>query len=89
MDRWFYSVLRGLEYFRKASRVGRTRPDPRLEDAIDHVRGRRRPDGRSDLDGRLAGRTWFDLDEGPGLPSRWITLRALRVLAWWDAQGRS
>ena len=31
------------------------------------------------------GRVWFELDDGPGQPSRWITLRALRVLAWWDA----
>jgi hypothetical protein len=55
-------------------------------DAVAHVRSRRRGDGRWDLDWRPEGRTWFHLDDGPGQPSRWITLDALRVLAWWDAQ---
>ena len=28
----------------------------------------------------------FELEaEGEGFPSRWVTLRALRVLRWWDA----
>jgi hypothetical protein len=88
-DRFFYSVLRGLDYFRRAAAVAGTGPDPRLAEAIAHVRDRRRDDGRWDLDWTPAGRTWFDVDDGPGKPSTWITLRALRVLAWWDAQRRS
>jgi hypothetical protein len=32
----------------------------------------------------MRGRVWFEMDEEPGRPSRWITLRALRVLRWWD-----
>ena len=85
-DRWFYSVLRGLAYFRDASVLDGTPADPRLADAIAHVRSRQRGDGRWDLDWRPEGRTWFHMDDGPGRPSRWITLDALRVLAWWDAQ---
>lgn len=61
------------------------RPDPRLADAIDHLRSRRREDGTWPVDWALGGRTWFEMDEGPSRPSRWVTLRALRVLAWWDA----
>jgi len=73
-----------LDYFRASAFVTGAAPDPRLREAIDHVRSRRLPDGRWPLDRRLPGRVWFDLDDGPGRPSRWITLRALRVLKWWD-----
>lgn len=59
-------------------------PDPRMGDAVAHVRSRRTANGRWLLDRSLPGRTWFRLDEGVGRPSRWITLRALRVLRWWD-----
>ncbi|MEZ6184467.1 MAG: squalene cyclase [Planctomycetota bacterium] len=79
--RWRYDVLRALDYFRAAGGD----PDPRLADAIEHLRAKRRPDGTWALDWTLRGRTWFPLDPGPGEPSRWITLRALRVLRWWDA----
>jgi hypothetical protein len=84
--RWRYEVLRGLDYFRDAAALTGNAPDPRLADAIDHVRSRQRPDGRWPLDRRDPGRVWFDVDEDPGEPSRWVTLRALRVLQWWDDQ---
>ncbi len=35
---------------------------------------------------RYPGKTWFEL-EHVGEPSRWNTLRALRVLQWWDRSG--
>jgi hypothetical protein len=78
-SRWRYDVLRALDYFRAADRR-----DPRLEEAVRYVRSRRRPDGTWTLDRRLPGRVWFELEDGEGRPSRWITLRALRVLRWWD-----
>lgn len=83
-SRWRYDVLRGLDHFRNAATLTGNPPDPRLADAVDHVRSRQRPDGRWPLDRRDPGRVWFDVDEGPGEPSRWVTLRALRVLRWWD-----
>jgi hypothetical protein len=83
--RWYYDVLRALDHFRAASLMDGAPPDPRLGEAIDYVRSRRREDGRWDLDWSPTGRAWFDVDDGPGRPSRWITLRALRVLKWWDA----
>jgi hypothetical protein len=83
-NRWRYDVLRALDYFRTSAVVTGAAPDQRLREAIDQVRSRRLPDGRWPLDRRLPGRVWFDLDDGPGRPSRWITLRALRVLKWWD-----
>jgi len=88
-NRWMYDVLRGLDYFRSAGILTGDHPDPRLAEAIEHLRSRRRPDGRWDLDWSPAGRTWFDIDEGQGRPSRWVTLRALRVLDWWDSAVRN
>ncbi len=81
-NRWRYDVLRALDYFRAAS----DQPDPRLRDAIEHVRSKRRADGTWSLDWTLPGRIWFDVDDGPGQPSRWVTLRAMRVLNWWEAR---
>ncbi|MEZ0448675.1 hypothetical protein [Cellulomonas sp. ICMP 17802] len=78
---WQYDVLRGLDYLRGAG----AEPDPRMAEAVEHVRSRRQPDGRWLLDRVPTGRVHFDLEEGVGRPSRWNTLRALRVLAWWDA----
>ncbi len=85
-SRWRYDVLRGLDYFRDAGVFTGNAPDPRLTDAVDHVRSRQRPDGTWPLDRRDPGRVWFDVDEGPGEPSRWVTLRAMRVLQWWDTR---
>lgn len=77
--RWHYDVLRGLDYFRECGAPG----DPRLDDGIALVEKRRRPDGAWLLPGRYPGRDHF-LMEQPGEPSRWNTLRALRVLQWWN-----
>jgi hypothetical protein len=57
--------------------------DGRCAEAIAVVRARRRPDGRWRLDHSYPGKSFFDL-ERLGAPSRWNTLRALRVLKWWD-----
>jgi hypothetical protein len=83
-SRWRYDVLRGLDHFRAASALTGVPPDPRLVEAIDHVRSRRLPDGRWPLDWTARGRVWFHIDDGPGKPSPWVTLRAMRVLRWWD-----
>ncbi len=79
-QRWHHDVLRALEHFR---RVG-GEPDPRLDDAVGIVREKRQPDGTWLLDRVHSGEAWFDLEDGPGQPSRWVTLQALRVLAWHD-----
>jgi hypothetical protein len=75
--RWHYDVLRGLDYFRDAG----ADPDPRLEDGLRLVEQRRAADGRWPLQNEYPGRTFFRL-ESVGEPSRWNTLRALRVLRW-------
>jgi len=83
-NRWRHDVLRGLDYFRRASMFDQTPPDQRLAEAIQWVRDRQQPDGRWLMDWELRGRRWFPMAPGPGQPSRWITLKALRVLKWWD-----
>ncbi|GAA1765195.1 hypothetical protein GCM10009747_26690 [Agromyces humatus] len=77
---WHYDVLRGLEYFRAAGAP----PDPRCGEAIDLVRERRRTDGRWPLQHTHRARTHFPMEDGDGKPSRWNTLRALRVLRWYE-----
>jgi hypothetical protein len=82
-NRWRYDVLRTLDYFRSAASLTGAAPDPRLGEAIDHVRSRRLANGTWPLDWSPPGRVWFGVDDGPGRPSRWVTLRAMRVLKWW------
>lgn len=83
-NRWRYDVLRSLDYFRSAAALTGAAPDPRLGEAVDHVRSRRTEDGTWPLDRSLPGRVWFDVNDGVGEPSRWVTLRAMRVLKWWE-----
>jgi hypothetical protein len=87
-NRWRYDVLRALDYFRAVAGTTGGEPDPRLAEAVEHMRSKRQEDGTWLLDWSLPGRAWFDLDDGPSRPSRWVTLRALRVLRWWDRRER-
>ena len=77
---WHYDVLRGLDYFRATGGA----PDERCAEAIELVHHRRRSDGRWPLQHTHRARTHFEMEEGDGKPSRWNTLRALRVLRWWE-----
>ena len=84
-NRWRYDILRALDYFRSAAALTGAAPDPRLGEAIDHLRSRRLEDATWPLDWSLPGRVWFDVNDGVGEPSCWVTLRAMRVLRWWEA----
>jgi hypothetical protein len=81
---YFYDVLRGLDYLRSAD----AEPDERCGEAIALVEKRRSDDGRWPLENLHPGEMYFDMDEGDGKPSRWNTLRAMRVLGWYE-QGPS
>jgi hypothetical protein len=76
---WHYDVLRGLEYLRRAG----VTPDERVAEAIELVASKRDGDGRWPLETRYPGKMPVETDEGEGRPSRWNTLRALRVLDWY------
>ena len=82
--RWHYDVLRGLAYF---ARAGAARDD-RLRDAIDLLQGRRRSDGAWPVQQHYAGKEFFRMEKIGG-PSRWNTLRALRVLRWWEGDRKA
>jgi len=76
---WHYDVLRGLEYLRNAA----IKPDSRIREAIEIVIKRRHQNGRWPLN--LLHREYIPLkmETDVGSPSRWNTLRALRVLRWY------
>jgi hypothetical protein len=78
--RWHYDVLRALEYFRSAGDV----PDWRMDEAIDLLRSKQQADGAWLLENTHPGKVHFALEEGDSRPSRWNTLRALRVLSWYE-----
>ncbi|MBZ0291031.1 MAG: hypothetical protein K8L99_00540 [Anaerolineae bacterium] len=78
---WHYDVLRGLEYLRRAG----VTPDEHVDEAIELVESKRDPDGRWPLEVQYPGAMPIEIDAGEGLPSKWNTLRALRVLNWYAA----
>jgi hypothetical protein len=78
--RWHYDVLRGLDYFRSAGDP----PDARVDEAIDLLRSKQQEDGTWLLENTHPGAVHFALEGGDGRPSRWNTLRALRVLRWYE-----
>jgi hypothetical protein len=82
--RWHYDVLRALEYFRSVGEV----PDSRMDEAIDLLRSKRQPDGTWLLENTHPGKIHFELENGDNRPSRWNTLRALRVLRWYEKFSR-
>jgi hypothetical protein len=83
---YHYDVLRGLEYLRSAGIV----PDERIAEAIGIVTSKHDTDGRWALENTHPGELDFYMGEMEGKPSRWNTLRAMRVLRWYGqalAQG--
>jgi hypothetical protein len=80
--RYHYDILRALDYFRAASLHANSKPDPRLAEAVQLIESKRQPDGRWLLDNSYDEALALPLTESIGQPSRWNTLRALRVLRW-------
>lgn len=77
--RWRYDFIRALDYFQW---IGAPR-DERMKDAIELLKSKQGADGRWPAYSPWAGRTYFEMEKS-GEPSRWNTLRALRVLKWWE-----
>jgi hypothetical protein len=76
---YFYDVLRGLDYLRDSG----LEPEERVAEAIAVVEANRDPDGRWPLQNVHEGEAHFEMDDGEGKPSRWNTLRAMRVMDWY------
>ncbi|WP_420644882.1 hypothetical protein [Candidatus Leptofilum sp.] len=79
-SRWKYDILRALDYFQFAG----ISYDPRLQDALDILKKKRRKDNTWPVQAKHPGQTHFDMEKTGG-PSRWNTLRALRVLKHFDS----
>jgi hypothetical protein len=73
---WHYDVLRGLEYLCKAGAAY----DQRMADGVQLVASKSDGDGRWPLESKHPGVMLIEIDEAEGQPSRWTTLRAVRVL---------
>lgn len=78
-SRWKYDILRCLDYFQYAN----IPYDERMQDAIDLLISKRKPTGLWPLQAKHSGKVFFDMETG-GQPSRWNTLRALRVLKYYN-----
>ena len=81
---WHYDVLRGLDYLRNAG----VKPDRRVREAIEIVIERRHPNGRWPLNLLHRKRIPVEMETEVGSASRWNTLRALRVLRWYNDSAR-
>ena len=78
--RWYYDVMRVLDYFQLAG----IDTDPRMQDAMELVYKQRTEEGLWKLPAGYGGKVFFEMEKA-GQPSRWNTLRALRVLNWWKS----
>jgi hypothetical protein len=77
--RYHYDILRALDYLRASEH---SPSDTRLSDAIQILESKRQPDGCWLLDRAYNEAVTISTGESTGQPSRWNTLRALRVLHW-------
>ncbi|MDD2715635.1 MAG: hypothetical protein PHW04_07060 [Candidatus Wallbacteria bacterium] len=77
--RWKFDFLRGLDFFREC----KAEKDDRLSDAVGLLIEKRLPDGTWPVQNRWPGKEYFTLEQ-TGKPSRINTLRALRILSWWE-----
>ncbi len=77
---WHYDVLRGLDYFRSTG----IKPDKRMSEAVEIVMQRRHQNGRWPLNLRHPEWIPLKIETEVGSASRWNTLRALRVLRWYN-----
>ncbi|MEL7123433.1 MAG: prenyltransferase/squalene oxidase repeat-containing protein [Bacteroidota bacterium] len=78
-SRWKFDILRALDYFQLEG----VKWDNRMQAAIDYLLKKRRKDGTWTVQSKHAGKIHFEMEKA-GKPSRWNTLRALRVLKHFD-----
>jgi hypothetical protein len=81
---WRYDILRGLDYLRAAG----AKPDPRMKEAIEIIASNRDVSGRWALGIVHPDEVVAEPGVAEGQPSRWNTLRASRVLDWYDNSAR-
>ena len=77
---WHYDIIRGLDYLRSAG----VKPDRRVAEAIKIVVERRHQNGRWPLNLLHPEHIPLEMETCVAGASRWMTLRALRVLRWYS-----
>jgi hypothetical protein len=77
--RWRYDIMRSLDYLQERN----TPKDVRMADAVQLLKEKQTPEGFWKLELKYPGKVYFDLEKA-GKPSRWNTLRAMRLLQWWE-----
>ncbi len=78
-SRWKYDILRALDYFQKAERKW----DERIDEAITVIQKKRNKYGTWNMQAAHPGQLHFVMEKA-GKPSRWNTLRAMRVLKYYQ-----
>ncbi|MCJ7465941.1 MAG: hypothetical protein MUO53_04520 [Maribacter sp.] len=81
--RWYYDILSALDYFQYAQLPW----DERMRPAIQVLLKKRNKNGTWNLQAKHPGQVHFEMEEA-GKPSRWNTLRAMRVLKHFDLQAK-
>ena len=79
--RWHYDILRAMDYFQCAQK----KYDPRMDEAFQIILSKKTRKNQWTLASRYPGKTHFDMEQG-GKPSRWNTLRALKVLKYYNVE---
>ena len=79
--RWHYDILRAMDYFQCAQK----KYDPRMDEAFQIILSKKTGKNQWTLASRYPGKTHFDMEQG-GKPSRWNTLRALKVLKYYNVE---
>lgn len=79
--RWHYDIFRGLDYFQEKSAP----KDSRMNDAMELLSSKRTKEGFWKQGKSYSGKQFFALEKG-AKPGRWNTLRALRILKWWETE---
>ena len=79
--RWRYDILSALDYFQ----YSKSKWDPRMQKSIDVLLKKRNKDGTWNVQAKHPGKIHFEMEKA-GKPSRWNTLRALRVLKYYEIE---
>jgi len=79
--RWKYDILRSLDYFQ----YSKTEWDDRMQEAVQVLHQKRNKVGSWNMQSAHAGQVHFEMEKA-GKPSRWNTLRVLRVLKHFQLQ---
>jgi len=77
--RWHYDIMRCLDYFQEQHIA----KDERMQDAMNLLKAKQTPEGLWKLEHKYPAKIFFDMEK-VGQPSRWNTLRGMRIIKFWQ-----